>query len=634
LKRPARAPDRPPVKPGRDLTTWPLILCATLAAYLPALGGGLVWDDDFHLTRPDLQSLHGLWRIWFDLGATQQYYPLLHSAFWLEHHLWGDAVLGYHLINVLLHAASACLVVLLMRRLSLPGARLAGLIFALHPVCVESVAWISEQKSTLSGLLYLSAALVYLDFDRSRRSSRYGLAFALFVLALMSKTVTASLPAALLVVFWWQRGRLEWKRDLAPLVPWFAIGASAGLFTAWVERTFIGAEGADFMLTLLQRVLLAGRVIWFYASKLLFPVNLTFFYPHWTVDAGEWWQYLFPVGVLAVTVGFVWLARRNRGPLAGFLFFAGTLFPVLGFFNVYPFRFSYVADHFQYLACLGLIVPLSVAAQRIQFGSIPRIAPAAALVALLALLTWNQSGIFRDATTLYEETLARNPDAWLAHHNLGNLIQSTPGRLDDAIAEYRAAIRFAPDFEKAHSNLGSALTQSGHLDEAVDQLHIALRLKPDYPEAHNNLGSALAQIPGQLPAAIGEFHEALRLNPNFAEAHYNLANAYSQFPDRQADAVAEFEAAIRIRPDYVAALTNLGGVLADMPGGLPRAIEEYRAALRIDPDLPEVHANLGLALAQTPGRMAEAIAELEAAQRLRPNPEVQQMLDRLRAADH
>ena len=622
------------MKPGRDLTTWPLILCATLAAYLPALGGGLVWDDDFHLTRPDLQSLHGLWRIWFDLGATQQYYPLLHSAFWLEHHLWGDAVLGYHLINVLLHAASACLVVLLMRRLSLPGARLAGLIFALHPVCVESVAWISEQKSTLSGLLYLSAALVYLDFDRSRRSSRYGLAFALFVLALMSKTVTASLPAALLVVFWWQRGRLEWKRDLAPLVPWFAIGASAGLFTAWVERTFIGAEGADFMLTLLQRVLLAGRVSWFYASMLLFPVNLTFFYPHWTVDAGEWWQYLFPVGVLAVTVGFVWLARRNRGPLAGFLFFAGTLFPVLGFFNVYPFRFSYVADHFQYLACLGLIVPLSVAAQRIQFGSIPRIAPAAALVALLALLTWNQSGIFRDATTLYEETLARNPDAWLAHHNLGNLIQSTPGRLDDAIAEYRAAIRFAPDFEKAHSNLGSALTQSGHLDEAVDQLHIALRLKPDYPEAHNNLGSALAQIPGQLPAAIGEFHEALRLNPNFAEAHYNLANAYSQFPDRQADAVAEFEAAIRIRPDYVAALTNLGGVLADMPGGLPRAIEEYRAALRIDPDLPEVHANLGLALAQTPGRMAEAIAELEAAQRLRPNPEVQQMLDRLRAADH
>ena len=627
-------PDRPPVKPGRDITTWPLIFCATLVAYLPALRGSLVWDDDFHLTRADLQSFHGLWRIWFDLGATQQYYPLLHSAFWVEHRLWGDSVLGYHLVNVLLHAASACMVVLLMRRLSLPGARLAGLIFALHPICVESVAWISEQKSTLSGVLYLSAALVYLDFDRTRRWSRYVLAFALFVLALMSKTVTASLPAAVLVVFWWQRGRLNGQRDVAPLAPWLAVGAAAGLFTAWVERTYIGAQGAAFSLTMLQRCLLAGRVIWFYAWKLLWPVNLTFFYPHWTVDAGAWWQYLFPAGILAVTIGLVWLARRHRGPLAGFLFFAGTLFPVLGFFNVYPFRFSYVADHFQYLACLGLIVPLSVVAQRIPFSSIPRIAPAAALVALLALLTWNQSGTFRDATTLYRETLARNPDSWLAHHNLGNLIQSTPGRLGDAIAEYRAAIRLAPDFEKAHSNLGSALTESGHLDEAVEQLHIALQLKPDYPEAHNNLGSALAQMPGRLPTAIDEFHEALRLNPNFAEAHYNLANAYSQFPDRQADAVAEFEAAIRIRPDYVAAHTNLGGVLADMPGELPRAIEEYRAALRIDPDRPEVHANLGLALAQTPGRMTEAIAELEAAQRLQPNPEVQQMLERLRAGAH
>jgi len=186
---------------------WASIFCATLLAYLPALSGALLWDDNMHVTRADLRGLDGLWRIWFDLGATQQYYPLLHSAFWLEHRLWGDAAVGYHLANVLLHAASACLVVLIVRRLALPGAWLAGFLFALHPVCVEGVAWISEQKSTLSGLFYLAAALAYLEFDRTRGRSRYLLALALFLLALATKTVTATLPAALLVIFWWQATR-------------------------------------------------------------------------------------------------------------------------------------------------------------------------------------------------------------------------------------------------------------------------------------------------------------------------------------------------------------------------------------------------------------------------------------------
>src|ERR1043166_9223142 len=158
-----------------------LLFCATLLAYLPALHGGLVWDDNMHVTRADLRPLEGLWRIWFELGATQQYYPLLHSAFWLEHRIWADSVLAYHIANITLHAASAFLLVLIVRRLALPGAWLAGFVFALHPVCVEAVAWISEQKSTLSGVFYLAAALVYLRFDRTRRRSRYFLALALFV---------------------------------------------------------------------------------------------------------------------------------------------------------------------------------------------------------------------------------------------------------------------------------------------------------------------------------------------------------------------------------------------------------------------------------------------------------------------
>ena len=220
------------------------ILLMVVVAYLPAIRGGFIWDDDAHVTKPELQSLHGLWRIWSEVGATQQYYPVLHSAFWLEHRVWGDTAAGYHLLNVLLHATAACLFVAVLRRLAVPGAWLAGMIFALHPVCVESVAWISEQKNTLSAVFYLAGALAYLrwkdsaDGPSSRGESRrwsawsgqYWLATGLFVLALLTKSVTATLPAALLVMFWWRRGRLSWRDDVVPLLPWFVMGVTAGLF--------------------------------------------------------------------------------------------------------------------------------------------------------------------------------------------------------------------------------------------------------------------------------------------------------------------------------------------------------------------------------------------------------------------
>ena len=304
----------------RDAAAAALLFCATLFAYWPALQGDLLWDDTAHLTQPELQSLHGLGRIWFDLGSTQQYYPLLHSAFWIEHRIWGDALLGYHLTNITLHALSAFLVVMIVRRLSLPGAWLAGFVFALHPVCVEAVAWISEQKSTLSGVFYLASALTYLRFDETRRRPHYVLAFGLFLLALLTKTVTATLPAALLVVLWWQRGRLAWRRDVLPLVTWTALGASAGLFTAWVEKTYVGARGNDFALSFLDRFLVAGRAIWFYAGKVVWPANLIFSYPRWKIDPQVWWQYLFPAGVVALVVVLCLLARRSRGRWPAFCY--------------------------------------------------------------------------------------------------------------------------------------------------------------------------------------------------------------------------------------------------------------------------------------------------------------------------
>jgi tetratricopeptide (TPR) repeat protein len=607
-----------------DTILWAIIPCAIFAAYLPALRGGLLWDDSGHLTGPDLQSLKGFWRIWFDLHATQQYYPLLHSAFWLEHRLWGDAVVGYHLTNFALHALSACLVVLIVRQLSLPGAWLAGFVFALHPVHVESVAWISEQKSTLSGVFCLASLLAYLHFDKSRRKSNYWLATCLFVLALLSKTVTATLPAVLLVIFWWRRGRIEWKRDVVPLLPWFALGISAGLFTAWVERTLIGARGPDFLLTPVQRVLIAGRVIFFYVGKLLWPANLMFFYPHWTVDPSAWWQWLFPAGLLAIGVGLVLAARRYSGPLAGLLIFSGTLFPVLGFLNVYPFRYSYVADHFQYLASLGVIIPVAGllvrAMERASSGKAVAIACSILLILVLGVLTWRQSRMYRDLETLYRTSLAHNPSSWAAHNNLGMLLAETPDRLSDAIAEYQAALRIKPDYAEAHNNLGIALAEMpGRIPDAIAEYHVALKITPDLVDAHYNLGIALSRNPVQLQDAILEYQAALRINPDYAEAHMNLGNALSQMTGRLPEAIAEYRAALQIRPDYADAHMNLGIALSRTPGRLQDAVAEYRAALRINPDLGKAHLGLGDALSRIPGQSGEALAEYQAAVRSRPD---------------
>jgi protein O-mannosyl-transferase len=605
----------------RDAGMSASIFVAVFLAYFPAIQGTLLWDDTSHITKPQSQSVSGLWRIWMDLTATQQYYPLLHSAFWMEHRMWGDAVIGYHLLNILLHAAAACLVAFIARRLALPGAWLAAFVFALHPVCVEGVAWISEQKSTLSAVFYLASALVYLRFSGERRPSQYFAAAGLFVLAVLTKTVTATLPAALLIVMWWKNGRIAWRRDVRPLLPWFVFGIAAGIFTAWVEWKFIGARGAEFQLTFLERTLLAGRIVWFYAAKIAWPFDLIFTYPHWQIDEHEWWQYLFPVALVAALTGLCFLARRNRGPLAAALFFLGTLVPVLGFLNVYPFRFSYVADHFQYLASLGIIIPASSGLVLLlrRFPSFGKFVPAA-LVTLLGILSWRQSGIYTDQETLYRATLARNPNSWMAHHNLAKALAEKPGQLQEVIEEYRASLRIYPDFAETHNNLGNALAQiPGRLDEARNELEISLRLNPDYANGHYNLGNVLSRIPGKLPEAVEEYQAAIRLQPDFAEAHHNLAIALSQIPGRLPDAIREYQAALAIDPAMAEAHNNLCRALSTMPGRIEQALAECDTAIRIDAHFPAAYNNRGNILLQMPGRLPDAIASYRNALKIAPD---------------
>lgn len=516
-----RKPKRTSPKPDRTWLFALLLLAVTALAYAPAWNGRPIWDDDAHLTKVELRSASGLARIWFEPGATQQYYPLVHCVFWLEQKIWDLAPTPYHFVNILLHATSAFLLFLFLRRLRIPGGWLAALLFALHPVQVESVAWISELKNTLSGVFYLSAALAYLRFDRERKRGAWFLAFALFLAALLSKTVVASLPAALLIVFSWERGKLSWRRDVLPLLPFFALALAAGLTTSWIEHQLIGAHGEAFDLSLGQRVLIAGRAFWFYLGKLFWPQKLTFIYPRWNVDPHLWWQWLFPLAAFALVIALWFLRRRTRGLLAAILFFGGTLFPVLGFLNVYPFIFSFVADHFQYLASIGIFTLLAagfaIASEHLRFAR----AAAVLVLALLAFLTWQQAHIYADPITLYEATLRDNPDCWLAHNNLSTAYLAR-GRIDDALTQAELALAAKPNDVQPHISLGDVLLRKRRLDEAIAQYQAGLALRPDYGDGYSHLGSAFL-LAHRYRDAIAQYEKALTLTRNSIAAHNNLA---------------------------------------------------------------------------------------------------------------
>ncbi|HUR57742.1 MAG TPA: tetratricopeptide repeat protein [Opitutaceae bacterium] len=523
-----------------------LLLGAIFIAYFPALRAGFVWDDDAHVTRPALRSVAGLGRIWSDPQATQQYYPLLHSAFWIEHRLWGDQPLGYHLTNLVLHGAAAFLFFLVLRRLAVPGALFAALVFAVHPVHVESVAWISEQKNTLSAVFYLGAAMAYLRFDGERRRGTYAMALGCFMLALLTKTVTATLPAALLVVFWWKRGGLQWKRDGAPLVPFLALALAGGLITAWLERALIGAEGATFDLSPAQRLILAGRAPWFYLGKLLWPQGLAFIYPRWVLEPHASLQWMPVLGAAALAVALWCVRQRSRAPLTVLLLFTGALFPVLGFFNVYPFLYSFVADHFQYLASLGVIALVAAAATRVfaRSAGLGRVLAIGAVVAL-GVTTWQQSRTYHDRVTLFRATLSRNRDAWMAHNNLGKELLGEKTRLPEAIRHFERAIALRPEYPEAQNNLGLALTQSGRPRDAIPHLEASLRLKPDAHQTHNNLGIALASS-GRAEEAVHAFARAAELNPGLPNIHENWAKALL-LVGRRPEAEERFAIAARLR---------------------------------------------------------------------------------------
>jgi Flp pilus assembly protein TadD len=522
------------------------LVCLVLIAYIPALAAGWVWDDDDHVTNNEaLRSVDGLRRIWSYPGATPQYYPLVFSTFWVEYNLFGNNATPYHLANVLLHGLNAWLVWRILVRLQVPGAWFAAAVFALHPVHVESVAWVTERKNVLSGMLSLAAILAYLHSLTARSRGWYLVASAAFLAALLSKTVACTLPAVLVLLTWWRQGRVT-RRDWLLLGPWFAAGLGFGILTIWVEKHYIGASGPAWSLSATQRFLIASAALTFYAGKLAWPWPLIFVYPRWQVDAAGAKWYVALAAVVVVVVGLSLLRHRlGRGPLVAVLLFAGTLFPALGFFDIYPFRYSFVADHFQYLASVPLIALAASAGACLLAGR--RAAPvlAGGLLVALAALTCRRTMDYASEQTLWEDTLAKHADCSVAHARLGiilfdegryraaaehlrevvrlnpdsvmdrfrlaNLLART-GRREEAVVEYRALLARTPDWEGACLALVKTLSQLGRHDEAATEIETMLREHPDSARLHFGLGIVRAEQ-GQVKEAIEHLSTAERLDP-------------------------------------------------------------------------------------------------------------------------
>jgi tetratricopeptide (TPR) repeat protein len=533
---------------------WPglLLVLATVAAFAPVFWAGFIWDDDAYVTGNTLLTTpDGWWRIWFSAHFQSQYFPLVYTTLRMEYMLWGLNPLGYHAVNLCLHLANALLVWGLLQRLKLPGAWLAAAIFALHPVQVETVAWVTELKNTESTFFYLLAVFAWLNFCGGRGGWFYGLALALHALALCAKTTACTLPAALWLVLWLRNEPVGWRRILQ-LLPFLCLGFGMGLLSVWWEKHLGNYEPKLHLLGgPLDRLLIATHALWFYAGKIFWPGNLTFSYPRWEINAGDWRQYLWCVAGLAVAAG-LWLGRRQLGrrPAAALLFFAAALSPMLGFIPLYTFYFSYVADHYQYLACLG---PIALAAGALaRFFEIRRMVPGAqmALVAMLLLvlgvLTFRQCEVYRGHETLWTDTVKKNPQSWMAHANLARL-RIQQGRPDAAEQEFRAAIGINPNVEGIHYNLGNLLAREERYEEAMAQYYLALEIAPDKAEAHNNLGVVLNRQ-HRSDEAIVQFKQAIFYEPAYADAYYNLGNAF--WAEHKLDAaVASYAQAVRLNPE-------------------------------------------------------------------------------------
>ena len=624
-------------------------------SYYPALLAGFVWDDVVLVEEPAVHAWSGLWNIWFspaDMHREVHYWPIVYTTFWLEHKLWGLDPFGYHLVNVLLYMVNVLLLWRLLRCLAVPGAWAVAAVFAVHPMHVESVAWVMGRKDLLSGLFYMACALCWirsmdgtggggidargspvpkkpplprsfwrrwwpLDSLRVPRPGLYLAALALFVAAMLSKSVAVTLPVAFAVLLWWKNGRLTWT-DAWRIFPFFLVAlciAVADLSYYTSGRVFPFEYGFP------ERVLIAARALWFYAGKLVWPTDLAVVYPLWDIDAGDplAWGYLVAAGAVAA---LLWLGRHwlGRAPLAGAAFFALTLSPMLGFVSYMYMSYSFVADRYAYLAGIG-VLSVFVGAAAHCAGRLPnaaRIGATGVLVAVLAVfgkLTWEQAGIFRDEIAFYNHIISLNPQAPTAHLNLASALLGA-GRPAEALAASLIAVERHPGSARAHNSHRASLLTLNRPDAAADRFRRAAELDPGDHKAR--------QIMAQIRSRQGRFAESARwyrevidIDPESASAHYGLGVALFRL-GRYEQAVESLERADSLLPDPlpVGSLHLLAEALLRQQRH-EEALERYRGVLEINPENVAAHAGIGYALFHLK-RYEEAIDSLARSVSLRP----------------
>src|SRR6266705_2040334 len=573
---------------GRVLIFAVVLTAVTILAYRPAWHGGFLWDDDDYIIKNVLLTAPDGWqRILFSLDYPSQYFPFTYSTFRIEHALWGLNTTGYHWVNLLLHVGSALLVWAVLARLRVPGSWLVAAIFALHPVQVESVAWITERKNVLMGFFFLLTLLAWVGFvdERTKRPWRfYVLALGLYVLALSAKSTACTLPAALLLILWLQKRPIT-KQRLIQIIPFVILGIGIGLLAVWWERYHQGTNRAVFpFLNPTDRILVASRAVWFYLNKLTWPTNLTFIYPRWNTSPAHLLDYTWLLAGTVLCVAIYFLRRYvGRSVEVAAAFFVITLSPVLGVIMLFTFRYTFVADHYQYLACIGPIALVSAGlvnlADTFKKSRVVILTAALCIVTVLATLAWRQAAMYGNIETLWRTTLARNPGCWMAHNNLG-IVLFEKGQLDEAIAHYRKTLQMQPNFWDADYNLGSALLGKGEVDEAILYCEKAVAKEPNDPDVQVALANALLQ------------------------------------KKRIDDAIVHYEKAVAMRPDYFLARYGLGHALLEK-GQLSAAIEHCRAALLIRPGNPDCHTILAIALDES-GHSVEAIQHYERALEISP----------------
>ena len=616
-----------------------LIALVTVTAFLPTLHNQFVsWDDDKNfLENPDYRGLAWTNLRWMWTTHLGHYIPLTWMTLGLDYLLWGMNPLGYHLTSLLLHAANAVVFFFIVRRiltLALPApserghaltasAGVAALVFAIHPLRVESVAWVTERRDVLSGLFYLLTILMYLRACErgERRRGWYWLSVAVFICALLSKSMVVNLPVVLLILDVYPLRRLGatigwWSKPARPVyvekIP-FVLLAAAACAVAVMAQSSVHAAVSLAKLSVPGRLAVSAYGLSFYLWKMVVPVNLSPLYelPP-TVNPGAM-PFILSYGlVLATTAIVLALRRRVPGLLAAWLAYIVVLSPILGIFQSGP---QLAADRYSYLAGLGWAI-LAGAGLLSYWRRPPLLFTGLSACVLLGLgiLAWNQVQVWHDSEKLWTHSLATYPQSSIAEHNLG-IVRADQGKLTEASEHYRRALQITPEYASAHNNWGAALAQQGKLAEASEHFRQALRIDPAFANARYALGMAFAQQ-GKLAEAVDHYRQALQIKPDHADAHNNLGNALA-VQGKLAEASEHFRQALRINPDFANPHYNLGNVLAQQ-GKLAEASDHFRQALRLKPDYADAHYNWGNVLAQQ-GKLTDASDHFRQALRLKPD---------------